>query len=145
MIIFKSTLTTFEESFIFWGSWGSIKNWLELKIEPALADLACLNPWNTLYNNRHPLYKINLSGVNFINPMAQGANAPEFGANSRKKSHKSCCSISINRQNCDQSSPNFYFVCSMQCQSEQFKSTGAKAFCIMLKKLTLGVNPKCLS
>ncbi len=50
MIIFGSILTTFEASFIFWGSWGSIKNWLELKIEPPLADLALLNPWNTLYN-----------------------------------------------------------------------------------------------
>ncbi len=40
MIIFESTLTTFEANFIFWGSWGSIKNWLELKIEPLLADLA---------------------------------------------------------------------------------------------------------
>ncbi len=49
MIIFESTLTTFEASFIFWGSWGNIKNWLELKIEPPLADLALLNPWNTLY------------------------------------------------------------------------------------------------
>jgi hypothetical protein len=50
MIIFESTLTTFVASFIFWGSWGSIKNWLELKIEPRLANLASLNPWNTLYN-----------------------------------------------------------------------------------------------
>jgi hypothetical protein len=40
MIIFESTLTTFEASFIFRGSWGSIKNWLELKIEPPLADFA---------------------------------------------------------------------------------------------------------
>ncbi len=48
MIIFESTLTTIEASFIFWGSWGSIKNWLELKIKPPLADLALLNPWNTL-------------------------------------------------------------------------------------------------
>ncbi len=48
MIIFESNLTTFEASFIFWGSWGSIKNWLELKIKPPLADLALLNPWNTL-------------------------------------------------------------------------------------------------
>ncbi len=47
MIIFESTLTTFEASFIFWGSWGSIKNWLELKIKPPLAD-----PWNTLYNEK---------------------------------------------------------------------------------------------
>jgi hypothetical protein len=44
MIIFESTLTTFEESFIFLGSWGSIKNWLKLKIEQTLADLALLNP-----------------------------------------------------------------------------------------------------
>ncbi len=49
MIIFELTLTTFESSLIFWGSWGSIKNWLEIKIEPPLADLALLNPWNTLY------------------------------------------------------------------------------------------------
>ncbi len=33
-IIFGSILTTFDVSFIFWGSWGSIKNLLELKIEP---------------------------------------------------------------------------------------------------------------
>ncbi len=49
MIFIESTLTTFEASFIFWGSWGSIKNWLELKIDPPSADLALLNPWNTLY------------------------------------------------------------------------------------------------
>ncbi len=34
----------FEESSIFCGSWGSIKNWLELISEPPLADLALLNP-----------------------------------------------------------------------------------------------------
>ncbi len=50
MIIFESTLITFEACLIFWGSWGSIKNWLELKIEPPLTDLALLNPWNTLYH-----------------------------------------------------------------------------------------------
>jgi hypothetical protein len=44
MFIFESTLTTFEASFIFLGSWGSIKNWLDFKIEPPLADLALLNP-----------------------------------------------------------------------------------------------------
>jgi hypothetical protein len=44
MIIFESTLTNFEASFIFGGSWGSIKNWLELKIEQPLADLTLLNP-----------------------------------------------------------------------------------------------------
>jgi hypothetical protein len=48
MIIFESILTTFEVSFIFWTSWGSIENWLELKIEPPLANLALLNPLNTL-------------------------------------------------------------------------------------------------
>ncbi len=53
MIIFKSTLTTFEASFIFWGSCGSFKNWLELKIKPPLADLALLNPWNTLYQSNY--------------------------------------------------------------------------------------------
>jgi hypothetical protein len=40
MNIFESTLTTFEASFIFFGSWGSIKNLLELKIEPPFSDLA---------------------------------------------------------------------------------------------------------
>jgi hypothetical protein len=44
MIIFESTLTTFKASFIFRGSWGSIKNWLKLKIKPQMADLALLNP-----------------------------------------------------------------------------------------------------
>ena len=29
LIIFKSLLTTFEESIIFWGSWGSSNSWLE--------------------------------------------------------------------------------------------------------------------
>jgi hypothetical protein len=33
----------------FWGSWGSSKNWLELKIESSSSNLACLNRWNTLY------------------------------------------------------------------------------------------------
>ncbi len=65
MIIFESTLTTFEASFIFWGSWGIIKNWLELKIEPPLADLALLNPWNTLYNECQ-LCKFNLVLKNVI-------------------------------------------------------------------------------
>jgi hypothetical protein len=41
---FESILTTFEASFIFRGSWGIIKNWLKLQIEPPLADLALLNP-----------------------------------------------------------------------------------------------------
>ncbi len=49
MIIFESILTTFEASFIFWASRGKIENWLELKIEPPLANLALQNPWNTLY------------------------------------------------------------------------------------------------
>jgi hypothetical protein len=44
MIIFESTVTTFEASFIFRSSWGSIKNWLKLKTEPSLADIALLNP-----------------------------------------------------------------------------------------------------
>jgi len=34
MIIFGSILITFESSSIFGGSWGSIENWLEPKIEP---------------------------------------------------------------------------------------------------------------
>ncbi len=34
MIYFESILTTFEESFIFQGSWDGSKNWLELKIGP---------------------------------------------------------------------------------------------------------------
>jgi len=34
MIILGSMLTTFELSSIFGGSWGSIENWLEPKIEP---------------------------------------------------------------------------------------------------------------
>jgi hypothetical protein len=42
MIIFELTLTPFEESSIFCGSWGRIKNWLELKIKPPLADLVSL-------------------------------------------------------------------------------------------------------
>jgi hypothetical protein len=43
IIIFESIFTTLEASFIFRNSWGSIKNWLQLKIEPPLSNLACLN------------------------------------------------------------------------------------------------------
>jgi len=50
MIIFGSILTTFELSSIFGGSWGSIKNWLELKIKPPLGNLVCLNLRNALYH-----------------------------------------------------------------------------------------------
>jgi len=39
MIIFGSILTAFESS-----SWGSIEIWLEPKIEPPSANLACPNP-----------------------------------------------------------------------------------------------------
>jgi hypothetical protein len=45
---FDMILTTLEASFILLGSWSSSKNWLELKIEPPLSNLACLNLWNTL-------------------------------------------------------------------------------------------------
>ncbi len=37
-----------KSSIVFWGSWGSSVNWLEPKIEPPSANLACLNLWNTL-------------------------------------------------------------------------------------------------
>ncbi len=41
MIIFE---TTFEASFIFWGSWGCIKNWLELKIKQLLETHCRIDP-----------------------------------------------------------------------------------------------------
>jgi len=50
MIIFGSILTTFELRSIFWGSWGSIENLLEPKIEPPLENLVCRNLWNALYD-----------------------------------------------------------------------------------------------
>jgi hypothetical protein len=34
MIIFESFLTTVLAAFTFKGRWGSIKNWLEIEIEP---------------------------------------------------------------------------------------------------------------
>jgi len=43
MIILGLILTTFESSRIFGGSWGSFKNWLELKTEPLSGNLACPN------------------------------------------------------------------------------------------------------
>jgi len=43
MIIFGFVLTTFELSSILGGSWGSIENWLEPKIESPLGNLACPN------------------------------------------------------------------------------------------------------
>ncbi len=51
MIIFGSLLTTFESIIIFGGSWCSIENWLDPKIEPPSGNLACPNPWNALYVN----------------------------------------------------------------------------------------------
>jgi len=33
----------------FWCSWGSIEIWLEPKAEPPSGNLACPNPWNSLY------------------------------------------------------------------------------------------------
>jgi hypothetical protein len=44
MIIFWTTLTTFELSNIFGGRWGCIENLLEPKTEPPLGNLAFLNP-----------------------------------------------------------------------------------------------------
>jgi len=49
MIIFESILTTSKSSIIFRGSWGSIVNWLEPKIEPPSRNLACPNLCNALY------------------------------------------------------------------------------------------------
>ncbi len=63
MIIFETTLTTIEASFIFWGTWGSIKNWLELKIEPPLADLACLK--NTVVDYVHAGHVFQTSALDF--------------------------------------------------------------------------------
>jgi hypothetical protein len=40
---FELILTTFKLSTVFRGSWGSIENWLEPKIEPLLGNLACPN------------------------------------------------------------------------------------------------------
>ncbi len=36
----------------FWGSWGSSENLLEPRIRPPLANLACPNMWNALYDLR---------------------------------------------------------------------------------------------
>ena len=43
MIIFESISTTFEESVIFGGSWGSSKNWLEPYTKPLYASLTKLS------------------------------------------------------------------------------------------------------
>ncbi len=52
MITFRLILTTFELSSIFGGSWNSIGNWLEPKIEPPSGNLACPNLWNDLHYNK---------------------------------------------------------------------------------------------
>ncbi len=68
----ESISATFEVSFIFWGSWGSSKNWLELKIEPPLSNLACLNWWNTLYEVRISVKSFNFQKCNdFVNLFAE--------------------------------------------------------------------------
>jgi len=43
IIIFESILTTFKFSVIFRDSWGCSVNWLEPKIDPPQANLACPN------------------------------------------------------------------------------------------------------
>jgi hypothetical protein len=43
-MIFGADFTTFELSSIFGDSWGSSVNWLEPKIKPPEANLACPNP-----------------------------------------------------------------------------------------------------
>ncbi len=47
--MFESILTPFGANFIFCDSWDRSENWIELKIEPTLANLVCLNQWNTQY------------------------------------------------------------------------------------------------
>ncbi len=72
MIIFESTLTTFEASFIFEAAGtDSSNNWLELKIEPALLNLACLNPWNTMYHalNIYPPF-LTCRQISFLNALS---------------------------------------------------------------------------
>ncbi len=48
MIILESILTTFKSSIIFRCSRGSSVNWLELKIKPPSANLACSNLQNAV-------------------------------------------------------------------------------------------------
>jgi len=43
LLIVQSILTSFKQSIIFGGSWGSTENWLEPKTEPPSVNLACLN------------------------------------------------------------------------------------------------------
>jgi len=43
MTIIESILTLLKSSVVFKGSWGSCVNWLEPKIEPPSANLACPN------------------------------------------------------------------------------------------------------
>ncbi len=49
MIIFESILTTFKLSVIFNGIRGRGVNWLEPKVEPPRANLACPNWSNAMY------------------------------------------------------------------------------------------------
>jgi len=43
LLIFELIWTSLKLSIVFEGSWGSIENWLEPKIEPPLGILACPN------------------------------------------------------------------------------------------------------
>ncbi len=52
---FWVTFADFESSNIFSGIWGTTKNWLQLKIEPKLANLACPNRWNKLCKNHRAI------------------------------------------------------------------------------------------
>jgi len=52
LLVFKSILTPFEPSIIFWCTWGSFENWLEPKTKPPSGNLACPNLWNAQYQNQ---------------------------------------------------------------------------------------------
>ncbi len=69
MIIFKSILTTFKAYTIFRGRWGCSKNLLDLKVKPLLANLACPNQWNRLYELKERMNIVDSLFKNFLSTL----------------------------------------------------------------------------
>ncbi len=77
----KPILTTFKLSILFRCSWNCSVNWLEPKIEPPEANLACPNPWNALYVDtskyvlkKKNIFRLRLSTFYWINVLSNWIN-----------------------------------------------------------------------
>ncbi len=107
MIILESTLTTFEASFNFWGSWGSIKYLLELKMDTPFADLFAKSLKHTVSVNK-PCYllqvRILVKGLRYWNELRSSFSVfPKWKPAYRKRHSWLPIGTKLLRTNCDSS------------------------------------------